>query len=681
MFGPLCGGPDDIPGIPASRPSRPGSPRWRRRRCSAPAGRGFVLGQRTGRHLPGQGHRSELPTAQRLGQTSLLKLGVRNTGKRDRAGADRDASRSPASRGATPRCPFGVRDPQPELAQPDRPVWVLAADLPAAARLLEAGRRPTSSPKTFAFGPLKPGATTTAVWKLSAVRAGKYTLLYEHRRRAQRQGEGGDRQRRPGPAARSRPKSANACRKPKSPTAAKSLKSRKASRASTRVRRRWRCSLALALPACGSASDTSPHARGTGRSGSSAKRGVALKKIGSFDAPVFVTGARASRSSSSSSSKPGRSSSCATGSRRRKPFLDLRGAGLLRRRAGTALGRLPARLRAQQALLRLLHRQRRQHPHRRIQARERDPRRAGLAAPGDRRSPTRSTPTTTAASCSSSATSSTSAPATAAPAATRRTTPRTRTCCSASCCGSTRAPPAASPTRCRATTRSSAARPRRDLQLRAAQPLPLLLRHGTVRAAANRDRRRRPEPLRGARLHDRRRGRRRQLRLGRLRGLRPLHGRKQRHPGSRRHRQADLRLQPRPPRRQLPIIGGYVVRDPRLPSLRGRYVYADLCEGQLRSARPAPEPGERRPRARPPRRKPELLRRRRPAPPLRRLARRPRLPSRLTLDAQNLRSARNTYEVFCLHLTRWQSWQEKRGRTSASTTSRSTWTRASAKSS
>jgi glucose/arabinose dehydrogenase len=34
------------------------------------------------------------------------------------------------------------------------------------------------------------------------------------------------------------------------------------------------------------------------------------------------------------------------------------------------------------------------------------------------------------------------------------------------------------------------------------------------------------------------------------------------------------------------IIGGYVVRDPRLHGLRGRYVYADLCEGQLRSLVP-----------------------------------------------------------------------------------------------
>ncbi len=34
------------------------------------------------------------------------------------------------------------------------------------------------------------------------------------------------------------------------------------------------------------------------------------------------------------------------------------------------------------------------------------------------------------------------------------------------------------------------------------------------------------------------------------------------------------------------VIGGYVVGDPRLPSLRGRYVYADLCEGELRSLVP-----------------------------------------------------------------------------------------------
>jgi glucose/arabinose dehydrogenase len=33
------------------------------------------------------------------------------------------------------------------------------------------------------------------------------------------------------------------------------------------------------------------------------------------------------------------------------------------------------------------------------------------------------------------------------------------------------------------------------------------------------------------------------------------------------------------------ITGGYIVRDPSVPSLAGRYVYSDLCDGRIRSAR------------------------------------------------------------------------------------------------
>jgi len=36
------------------------------------------------------------------------------------------------------------------------------------------------------------------------------------------------------------------------------------------------------------------------------------------------------------------------------------------------------------------------------------------------------------------------------------------------------------------------------------------------------------------------------------------------------------------------VTGGYVVRDRSLPALAGRYVYGDLCKGELRSARLGP---------------------------------------------------------------------------------------------
>ena len=37
-------------------------------------------------------------------------------------------------------------------------------------------------------------------------------------------------------------------------------------------------------------------------------------------------------------------------------------------------------------------------------------------------------------------------------------------------------------------------------------------------------------------------------------------------------------------------MGGYVVRDPNLPSLRGRYLYGDYCRGWLRSFIPQVNP-------------------------------------------------------------------------------------------
>lgn len=121
---------------------------------------------------------AQFPTEQRLGQTSLLRIGVRNTGQKAVPALTVTASIA-GKQGQDSSLPFGIHDPQPGLAKADRPVWVLAQDYPKLAGSSSPGGAATSNVKTFDFGPLKPGATTEAVWKLSAVKAGRYTILYK----------------------------------------------------------------------------------------------------------------------------------------------------------------------------------------------------------------------------------------------------------------------------------------------------------------------------------------------------------------------------------------------------------------------------------------------------------------------------------------------------------------------
>jgi hypothetical protein len=120
---------------------------------------------------------ASFPAKQALGQTSLLTLGIRNTGKRAVPGLTVSFTIA-GKQGVESSLPFGVSDQEPGLAQPERPVWVLAQTYPRLHGSADPGGASTSSRKTFSFGELKPGKTTKAVWKLSAVRAGKYTLLY-----------------------------------------------------------------------------------------------------------------------------------------------------------------------------------------------------------------------------------------------------------------------------------------------------------------------------------------------------------------------------------------------------------------------------------------------------------------------------------------------------------------------
>jgi hypothetical protein len=117
---------------------------------------------------------SSFATRQRLADTSLLQLGVENTGDRTvptlaiTISLDRNAVH-----------PFSIYDAQPGLADPDRPVWVLENDYPKLAGEKRPAGAQTANDKTFDFGPLDPGETVEADWKVTPVRAGIYTLDYQ----------------------------------------------------------------------------------------------------------------------------------------------------------------------------------------------------------------------------------------------------------------------------------------------------------------------------------------------------------------------------------------------------------------------------------------------------------------------------------------------------------------------
>ena len=83
---------------------------------------------------------------------------------------------------------FNIRLDDPSLADPNRPVWILENGYP---KLLTAGvttKNLNSAPSagadaaqtnTFQFGAVNPGESKTAVWRVTPVHAGTYTVHYQ----------------------------------------------------------------------------------------------------------------------------------------------------------------------------------------------------------------------------------------------------------------------------------------------------------------------------------------------------------------------------------------------------------------------------------------------------------------------------------------------------------------------
>jgi hypothetical protein len=122
--------------------------------------------------------KASFPSHQFIGQTSLMKIDVRNTGKKTIPTLVITVNIK-GKAGESARIPFAVHHAQTGLANGDRPVWVLSANYPRLSGSTAPAGASTAADKTYSFGPLKPGKTVETVWKLSAVRAGKYTVGYE----------------------------------------------------------------------------------------------------------------------------------------------------------------------------------------------------------------------------------------------------------------------------------------------------------------------------------------------------------------------------------------------------------------------------------------------------------------------------------------------------------------------
>jgi len=102
--------------------------------------------------------RDSFPLSQHIAKQSRLRITVRNAGSK-----------------AIPNIAVTVKglstqDPQPGLADPNRPVWIV-----------DSGPRggDTAYVGTWALGTLRPGATRTFEWKLTPTKSGVYDVRYE----------------------------------------------------------------------------------------------------------------------------------------------------------------------------------------------------------------------------------------------------------------------------------------------------------------------------------------------------------------------------------------------------------------------------------------------------------------------------------------------------------------------
>jgi hypothetical protein len=102
--------------------------------------------------------RASFPSRQRLAEPQRMVIAVRNTGRETVP----DLAVSVSS--------FTARSEQPDLADPERAVWIVD-NPPRGGETAYVG--------TWALGPLRPGEVRRLVWRVTAVQSGTHTVKWQ----------------------------------------------------------------------------------------------------------------------------------------------------------------------------------------------------------------------------------------------------------------------------------------------------------------------------------------------------------------------------------------------------------------------------------------------------------------------------------------------------------------------
>jgi hypothetical protein len=136
--------------------------------------------------------KASFPADQLLANSENLRLAIKNTGSKtipDLAVTIHTGRiKAGVTATGTGQGSFNIRLNNPNLSNPNRPVWVLDNDYP---KLLEPGAKvnelhaaPTAGAEaaqtdTFQFGQVAPGATRDIFWRVVPVMAGTYPVHYD----------------------------------------------------------------------------------------------------------------------------------------------------------------------------------------------------------------------------------------------------------------------------------------------------------------------------------------------------------------------------------------------------------------------------------------------------------------------------------------------------------------------